>query len=272
MARVSFLLAPLLLALASLPAALASIHAYDSEYFYSVGDAYIFRGGREGLYASTKEVRERREKGGGVGGGREVGAELMTRLGAVAPACWFLVAQCRPPQCVRQVVACRVRGWAGCVPALPRLRGRSGGGKGCERAPLKTAPSSRTTRLAPCRRVAGGLVGGHRPRGVARVMVRPSRGRLRRDGMVCGRLDRRRVKTPLAPRARARPAVFPQPSTPPPPSSPRRPSKSGAPGARSRPASATASPRSSCPSWSSHAQPPSRSSLNPMRGSRAWCR
>ena len=35
----------------------ASIHSYDNDYFYSVGDAYIFRGGREGLYASTKEVR-----------------------------------------------------------------------------------------------------------------------------------------------------------------------------------------------------------------------
>jgi len=60
MGRRSVLLAPLLLAgLAALPASLASIHAYDAEYFYSVGDAYIFRGGREGLYASTKEVRAR---------------------------------------------------------------------------------------------------------------------------------------------------------------------------------------------------------------------
>ena len=40
----------------SLPAS-ASIHSYNNDYFYSVGDAYIFRGGREGLYASTKEVR-----------------------------------------------------------------------------------------------------------------------------------------------------------------------------------------------------------------------
>ena len=55
------LFAPLLLALAAVPAALGSIHAYDAEYFYSVGDAYIFRGGREGLYASTKEVRVRTE-------------------------------------------------------------------------------------------------------------------------------------------------------------------------------------------------------------------
>ena len=56
------LAAPLLVAIAAIallfssPAA-ASIHSYDNDYFYSVGDAYIFRGGREGLYASTKEVR-----------------------------------------------------------------------------------------------------------------------------------------------------------------------------------------------------------------------
>ena len=36
--------------------ALAAIHPYNKEYFYAVGDAFIFRGGREGLYASTKEV------------------------------------------------------------------------------------------------------------------------------------------------------------------------------------------------------------------------
>jgi hypothetical protein len=53
-------------ALALVTGASASIHAYDHEYFYSVGDAYIFRGGREGLYASTKEVRE----GGRGRGGR----------------------------------------------------------------------------------------------------------------------------------------------------------------------------------------------------------
>lgn len=34
----------------------AAIHPYNKDYFYAVGDAYIFRGGREGLYASTKEV------------------------------------------------------------------------------------------------------------------------------------------------------------------------------------------------------------------------
>lgn len=45
-------------AVATLPSpATASIHSYAHDYFYSVGDAYIFRGGREGLYASTKEVR-----------------------------------------------------------------------------------------------------------------------------------------------------------------------------------------------------------------------
>ena len=36
--------------------ALAAIHPYNKEYFYAVGDAFIFRGGREGLYSSTKEV------------------------------------------------------------------------------------------------------------------------------------------------------------------------------------------------------------------------
>lgn len=35
---------------------LSAIHPYNKEYFYAVGDAFIFRGGREGLYASTKEV------------------------------------------------------------------------------------------------------------------------------------------------------------------------------------------------------------------------
>ncbi len=38
--------------------AIAAIHPYNKEYFYAVGDAFIFRGGREGLYASTKEVSE----------------------------------------------------------------------------------------------------------------------------------------------------------------------------------------------------------------------
>ena len=36
--------------------AFSAIHPYNKEYFYAVGDAFIFRGGREGLYASTKEV------------------------------------------------------------------------------------------------------------------------------------------------------------------------------------------------------------------------
>ena len=35
---------------------LGAIHPYNKEYFYAVGDAFIFRGGREGLYASTKEA------------------------------------------------------------------------------------------------------------------------------------------------------------------------------------------------------------------------
>ncbi|KAK9820340.1 hypothetical protein WJX72_009196 [[Myrmecia] bisecta] len=38
---------------------LGAIHPYNKEYFYAVGDAYIFRGGREGLYASTKEALEK---------------------------------------------------------------------------------------------------------------------------------------------------------------------------------------------------------------------
>ncbi|KAK9818476.1 hypothetical protein WJX74_008461 [Apatococcus lobatus] len=37
----------------------AAIHPYNKEYFYSVSDAFIFRGGREGLYASTKEALEK---------------------------------------------------------------------------------------------------------------------------------------------------------------------------------------------------------------------
>jgi hypothetical protein len=35
----------------------AAVHPYHGEYFYAVGDAYIFRGGREGMFASTQEVR-----------------------------------------------------------------------------------------------------------------------------------------------------------------------------------------------------------------------
>ena len=37
-------------------AAYAAVHKYNDDYFYAVADAYIFRGGREGLYASTREV------------------------------------------------------------------------------------------------------------------------------------------------------------------------------------------------------------------------
>lgn len=46
-----------LIALSALtPAVHSAVHTYRNEYFYSVSDAYIFRGGREGLYASSKEV------------------------------------------------------------------------------------------------------------------------------------------------------------------------------------------------------------------------
>jgi hypothetical protein len=34
----------------------AAVHPYNNEYFYSVGDAFIFRGGREGLFESKSEV------------------------------------------------------------------------------------------------------------------------------------------------------------------------------------------------------------------------
>ena len=40
-------------------AADAAVHPYNTEYFYSVGDAFIFRGGREGLFESKSEVRVR---------------------------------------------------------------------------------------------------------------------------------------------------------------------------------------------------------------------
>lgn len=43
--------------LAGTPMVDSAVHTYRNEYFYSVSDAYIFRGGREGLYASSKEVR-----------------------------------------------------------------------------------------------------------------------------------------------------------------------------------------------------------------------
>ena len=35
----------------------AAVHPYADDYFYSVGDAFIFRGGREGLFESKSEVR-----------------------------------------------------------------------------------------------------------------------------------------------------------------------------------------------------------------------
>ncbi len=44
------------LILATCCQARAAIHQYDGQLFYQVGDAFIFRGGREGLYASTQEV------------------------------------------------------------------------------------------------------------------------------------------------------------------------------------------------------------------------
>lgn len=40
----------------------AAVHPYNNEYFYSVGDAFIFRGGREGLFESKSEVRLERMK------------------------------------------------------------------------------------------------------------------------------------------------------------------------------------------------------------------
>ena len=32
-----------------------AIHAYEDAYFFSVNDAFIYRGGREGLFKSSKE-------------------------------------------------------------------------------------------------------------------------------------------------------------------------------------------------------------------------
>ena len=34
----------------------AAVHDYHDDYFFAVADAYIFRGGREGLFASSAEV------------------------------------------------------------------------------------------------------------------------------------------------------------------------------------------------------------------------
>lgn len=36
--------------------ALAAVHPYNTAYFYAVNDAFIFRGGREGLFKSQSEV------------------------------------------------------------------------------------------------------------------------------------------------------------------------------------------------------------------------
>lgn len=37
--------------------AFAAFHNYHDDYFFAVGDAFIFRGGREGLFASSAEVQ-----------------------------------------------------------------------------------------------------------------------------------------------------------------------------------------------------------------------
>ena len=34
----------------------SAVHHYHEDYFYAVADAYIFRGGREALFASSAEV------------------------------------------------------------------------------------------------------------------------------------------------------------------------------------------------------------------------
>ena len=49
----------LLACLTLTPTAEAAVHPYANEYFYSVGDAFIFRGGREGLFQSKSEVSGR---------------------------------------------------------------------------------------------------------------------------------------------------------------------------------------------------------------------
>ena len=49
------------LMLGGVPTAEAAVHPYANEYFYSVGDAFIFRGGREGLFQSKSEVSSRGE-------------------------------------------------------------------------------------------------------------------------------------------------------------------------------------------------------------------
>lgn len=48
----------LALSLAALaPGCEAAVHPYNTQYFYAVNDAFIFRGGREGLFKSQSEVR-----------------------------------------------------------------------------------------------------------------------------------------------------------------------------------------------------------------------
>lgn len=46
----------LLSVMVDVPAARAAVHPYNGEYFYSVGDAFIFRGGREGMFESKSEA------------------------------------------------------------------------------------------------------------------------------------------------------------------------------------------------------------------------
>ena len=79
----------------------AAVHPYNNEYFYSVGDAFIFRGGREGLFSSKSEVSvhvargHRVRRGGrGVRGVRGEGSEahcgVRRRVRSWGLAVWFV--------------------------------------------------------------------------------------------------------------------------------------------------------------------------------------
>jgi hypothetical protein len=243
-----FLAASILL-LAAAPAAFASIHSYDQEYFYIVGDAYIFRGGREGLYASTKEVRKKKEGGSGRWRGDD------SCSGRRAGACAIQTTPGHPQAAPVSRCPSMGRGGRGGRPLLGSPRAESEGWG----FPLKNTrgplpPAMQTTlgvggwvdrlQTPPCHPQVGfqGMpvpVRGRRGRLVWRVLSDP-------PGLVL--LFARRPARALSslvhslfspPTARSSPLSTAHSS---------RPSKSGAPGARSRPASATASPRSSCPS------------------------
>ena len=53
---VTILLFPALVLVCVFPAAQCSVHQYNGETFFQTADAFLFRGGREGLFTSTPDA------------------------------------------------------------------------------------------------------------------------------------------------------------------------------------------------------------------------